>query len=143
MREKLNMSFWWQQLREEISPAQVIPDWDLRHPPPHPRPCFRCNQSGHWTKACPNPRALTKSYPTCGQWGHWKMDCPRDALASLRRSPPPTPGEWNIHRVTLVLLGRSPLLPKTPAQPYESCSNERTWVPAPWPVSQTRARNLG
>ena len=34
MREKLNMSFWWQQLREEISPAQVIPDWDLRPPPP-------------------------------------------------------------------------------------------------------------
>ena len=26
------MSFWWQQLREEISPAQVIPDWDLRPP---------------------------------------------------------------------------------------------------------------
>ena len=37
MREKLNMPFWWQQLREERSPAQVIPDWDLR---PAPRPCF-------------------------------------------------------------------------------------------------------
>ena len=32
MREKLNMSFWWQQLREEISPAQVIPKWGLRSP---------------------------------------------------------------------------------------------------------------
>ena len=38
MREKLNMSFWWQQLREEISPAQVIPDWDLRPPAPTPDP---------------------------------------------------------------------------------------------------------
>ena len=32
MREKLNMPFWWQQLREEISPAQVTPDQGLGTP---------------------------------------------------------------------------------------------------------------
>ena len=35
MREKLNMPFWWQQLKKEISLAQVIPEWGLRPPPPH------------------------------------------------------------------------------------------------------------
>ena len=30
------MPFWWQQIREEISLAQVIPDWDSRAPPAPP-----------------------------------------------------------------------------------------------------------
>ena len=38
VREKLNMPFWWQQLREEISLAQVIPEWGLRPTPLGP--CF-------------------------------------------------------------------------------------------------------
>ena len=67
---------------KEISLAQVIPKQGLRLVP---GPCFRCNQSGHWAKACPNPRPPTKACPTCGQWGHWKMDCPRGC--------PGTPGE--------------------------------------------------
>ena len=69
------MPFWQQQLREEISLAQVIPERGLRPAPPL-GPCFLCNQSGHWAKACPNPWPPTKLCPTCGQWGHWKMDCP-------------------------------------------------------------------
>ena len=36
VREKLNMPFWRQQLREEISLAQVILDWGLRPTPPDP-----------------------------------------------------------------------------------------------------------
>ena len=32
MREKLNMPFWWQQLRDEISLAQVIPERGLIPP---------------------------------------------------------------------------------------------------------------
>ena len=44
----------------------------------------------------------------------------------MERSPPPRPGEWNVHRDALAHLRRSPLLPGTPAQLYESCSNDRT-----------------
>ena len=58
---------------------------------------------------------------------------PRDALTSLGRSSPPRLGEWNVHRDALALLERSLLLPQTPAQPYESCSNDGGWVPAPLP----------
>ena len=76
-----------------------------------------------------------------GGTGRWTV--PRDALAPLGRSPPPRPGEWNVHRDALVPLGKSPLLCRTPAQPYESCSNAGARIPAPWPVSQTRAWNLG
>ena len=76
-----------------------------------------------------------------GVTGRWTV--PRDALAPLWRSPSPRPGEWNVHRDALAPLGKSPLLPRTPAQPYESCSNDGARVPAPWPVSRTRAQNLG
>ena len=55
----------------------------------------------------------------------------------------PRPGEWNVHRDALAHLGKFPLLLRTLAQPYESCSNDEAWVPAPQPVSQTRAQNLG
>ena len=64
-----------------------------------------------------------------GDTGRWTV--PRDALAPLGRSPPPRPGEWNVHRDSLGPLERSPLLPRTPAQPCESCSNDGAWVPAP------------
>ena len=76
-----------------------------------------------------------------GDTGRWTV--PRDTLAPLGRSPPPRPGEWTVHRDALMPLGKSPLLPRTPAQPQESCSNDEAWVPAPQPVSQTRAQNLG
>ena len=33
--------------------------------PPSPGPCFQCNKSGHWAKACPNPWAPTQACPTC------------------------------------------------------------------------------
>ena len=55
-------------IKEEISPAQVIADWNLRLPAPAwPGPCFQCNPSERWAKAC----------PTCSQWARWKMDCPQ------------------------------------------------------------------
>ena len=75
VREKLNMPFWRQQLREEINLAHVIPERDLR--PPIPGPCFRCNEFRTLGKGMPTPAAPPKACPTCGQWGHWKMDCPQ------------------------------------------------------------------
>ena len=41
--------------------------------PNPPGPCFRCNQTGHWAKSCPDPRPPTKPCPTCKQWatGKW------------------------------------------------------------------------
>ena len=144
MREKPNVHFWWQQLREEISPAQVIPYRDLRPPPPTPlRTLLLMQPVRTLGKGCLNPWPPQKhAQPVVnGDTGRWTV--PRDTLAPLGRSPSPRPGEWNIHRDALVPLGRSPLLPRTPAQPYESCSNGGAQVPAPQPMSQTRARNLG
>ena len=70
------MPFWWQQLREEISPAQVIPYRDLRPPPPTPpRTLLLMQPVRTLGKGCLNPWPPTKACPTCGQWGHWKMDC--------------------------------------------------------------------
>ena len=63
-----------------------------------------------------------------GDTERWTV--PRDALAALGRSPPPRPGEWNAHRDALAPLGKPLLLPRTPAQPYESCSNDGR-VPTP------------
>ena len=51
--------------RDQPSPSHPRPG--LKIPP---GPCFLCNQSGHWAKACPNPRPPTKACPTCSQWGH-------------------------------------------------------------------------
>ena len=64
-----------------------------------------------------------------GDTERWTV--PRDALTPVERSPPPRPGEWNAHRHALVSLERSPHLPQTPAQPYESYSNYRAQIPVP------------
>ena len=53
--------------------------------PPGPR--FRCNQTGHWAKSCPDPRPPTKPCPTCKKWGHLKMDCPQ-TLPIKSQGPP-------------------------------------------------------
>ena len=132
MREKLNMPFWRQQLREEISLAQVIPERGLRRPPGSDATSWDTGQRHAQTHS---PRKKHAQPVVSGDIGRWTV--PRDALTPLGRSPPPRPGEWNVHRVTLASLGRPPLLPKTPAQPYESCSNDRAQVPVPQPVSQT------
>ena len=113
------MPFWWQQLRDEISLAQVILERGLRPPPPDPA-----------SNATGQDIGQNHAQPVAnGDTGRWTVSM--DALAPLGRSPPPRPGEWNVHSDTLVPLGRSPLLPRTPAQPYESCCNDRGWVPAP------------
>ena len=74
-------------------------------------------------KGMPKPMAPHKTMPNL-----WPVGTLEDGL-----SPPPRPGEWNVHRDALAPLGKSPLLPRTPAQPYKSCSNDGARVPAPWP----------
>ena len=112
MREKLNMPFWQQQLRERNQPSPSHPRLGLKT---HPGPCFRCNQSGHWAKACPNLQPPQKhAQPVVsGDTGRWTV--PRDALTPLGRSPPPRPEEWNVHRDALAPPGRSPLVPQNPS----------------------------
>ena len=117
------MPFWWQQLREEISPAQVIPDWGLSSPL-DPASIATSQDIGQRHAQTHDPPQKCVQSVVNGDTGRWTV--PRDALAPLGRSPRPRPGKWNVHRDTLVPLGRSPLLPRTPAQPYESCSNDRT-----------------
>ena len=140
MREKLNMPFWQQQSSEEISLAQVSQN-GVKMPP---GALLLMQPVGTLVKGMPKPTAPQQKHAqpvASGDTGRWTA--PRDTLTPLRRSPPPRPGEWNVHRVALAPLGISPLLPKTPAQPYESCSSDKVQVPVPRPVSQTQARNLG
>ena len=74
MREKLNMPFWWQQLRDEISLAQVIPERGLRPPPPDPASDATSQDIGQ-----------KHAQPVAnGDTGRWTV--PRDALAPLGRS---------------------------------------------------------
>ena len=56
-------------------------------------PCFRCNQTGHWAKFCPNPWPPTKPCSTCKQWGHWEMDCPQ-TLTTKSQGPPQAQQQW-------------------------------------------------
>ena len=60
-------------------------------------------------------------------------------LARLTEAPPQKhaqpvangdTGRWTVPRDALAPLERSPLLPRTPAQPYESCSNDGAQVGA-------------
>ena len=97
-------------------PGPSHPRTRFKTRPSAPDPASDATSSGHRAKACPHPRSPQKhAQPMAnGDTGRWTV-C-RDALATL---------------------GKSPLLPRTPAQPYESCSNDGAQVPAPRPVSQT------
>ena len=125
------MPFWRQQLSEEISLAQVIPEQGLRTPrillPMHPVRTLG--------KGMPKPAAPHKSMPNLWPMGTLEDALSPHTLAPLGRSPPPRPGEWDVHRDALAPLGKSPLLPRTPAQPYYSCSNDGARVPGPWPMT--------
>ena len=120
------MPVWQQQLREEISLAQVIPEWGLRHHlPPYPLigPCFQCNQSGHLAKACPSPQSPTKVCPTLGQWGCWKMDCPQGCPGTSGEFP--TSQTWRVERPQ----GR-------PGTSEEILTSPQNSIPALWELFQ-------
>ena len=59
------MPFWWQQLRKEISLAQVIPEWGLRLPHPYPLPqaMLLMQPIGTLGKGMPEPTATDKNMP--------------------------------------------------------------------------------
>ena len=126
MREKLNMPFGQQHLRKEISLAQVIPEWGLRLPPDH---------ASDATSQDTEQRHVQTRSPPQKHAQPVEMGTLEDGLSPGMPWCPPRPGEWNLHRDALAHLRRSPLLPKTPAQLYESRSNDGAWVPAPQPLS--------
>ena len=132
VREKLNIPFWQQQLKKVISLAQVIPERGLRLPP-DPASNATSQDTGQRHAQTLSPPQKHAQPVANGDTGRWTV--PGDVLAPLGRSPPPRLEEWNVHRDDLVHLRRSPLLPRTPAQLYKSCSNDGAWVPAPQPVS--------
>ena len=90
VREKLNMPFWQQQLRKEISLAQVIPKWVLRLPldPASDVTSQDTGQRHVQTRSLPQKHAQPVANGDTGRW-----TVPRDALAPLGRTPPPRPGE--------------------------------------------------
>ena len=119
------MAFWQQQLREEISLAQVIPEQGLRLPsdPASDATSQDTGQRHAQTRGPPQKHAQPVAIEDTGRW-----TVSRDSLLPLERSSPPIPGECNVHRDALH---------------YESYSNDGTQVPAPKPISWTRAQNLG
>ena len=72
MREKLNMPFWWQQLRDEISLAQVIPERGLI-PPRTLLPMQPVRTLG---KGMPKPTGPHKSMPNL-----WPVGTLEDGLS--------------------------------------------------------------
>ena len=92
MIEQLNMLFWRQQLREEISLAQVIPERGLRPHPPDP--VSNATSQDTWQRHA-QTRALPQKHAqpvASGDTGRWTV--PRDALAPLGRSP--TSQTWRV-----------------------------------------------
>ena len=75
VREKLHMPLWWQQLKEEISLAQVIPDQDLRPPPTALNPASDA-ASQDTGQRMPEPMAPHKSVPNL-----WSMGRLEDGLS--------------------------------------------------------------
>ena len=137
MREKLNMSFWRQQLRKEISLAQVIPERGLR-PTPDPASDATSQDTEKRHAQSHSPPKKHAQPVASGDTGRWTV--PRDALAPLGRSSPPRPGEWNVHRDALAPLGKPPLLPRTLAQPYKSGSNDGAQFQSPGPCPKHELR---
>ena len=85
VREKLNMPFWRQQLREEISLAQVIPERGLRPHPPDP--VSNATSQDTWQRHA-QTRALPQKHAqpvASGDTGRWTV--PRDALACRESCP--------------------------------------------------------
>ena len=128
------MPFWQQQLKKEISLAQVIPKWGLRLSldPASDATSQDTGQRHAQTRGPPQKHAQPVANGDTGRW-----TVPGGALAPLERYPPPRPGEWNVHRDALVHLRRSPLLPGTPAQLYKSCSNDGAGFQPPARVLNT------
>ena len=60
-------------IQEKNSTPLAHRPWPTCIGPNPPGPCFRCNQTGHWAKSCPNPRPPTTPCPTYKQWatGKW------------------------------------------------------------------------
>ena len=124
--------------RDQPGPSHPRMGLKTPSPPPAPPPDTASNATGQDTG---QRHAQTRGPPqkhaqpvASGDTGRWTV--PRGALMPLEWSPPPRPGEWNAHRDALVPLGKPPLLPRTPAQHYKSCSNDGAWVPTPSPCPE-------
>ena len=73
------MPFWRQQLKKEISLAQVIPEWGLRPPPPlrpHHRTLLPMQPVRTLGKGMPKPAVPHKSMPNL-----WPMGTLEDGLS--------------------------------------------------------------
>ena len=132
MREKLNMSFWRQQLRKEISLAQVIPERGLR-PTPDPASDATSQDTEKRHAQSHSPPKKHAQPVASGDTGRWTV--PRDALAPLGRSPPPRPGEWSVHRDTLACRGHLHFSPEPQSSPTRvvPMTGPRFQPPSPCP----------
>ena len=115
MREKLNMPFWQQQLRDEIQPSTSHHRPELKIPPPDlasDATSWDTRQRHAQTHSPPQKHARPVANGDTGRW-----IVPRDTLVPLGRSLTPRLGGWNVHRDTLVPLGRFPHLPDSQPNP--------------------------
>ena len=89
---KDNMPFWWQQLRKEISLAQVIPERGLR--PPLPQTLLPMQPARTLGKGMPKPADPHKNMPNLWPMGTLKMDCPQGSPDTLGEVP--TSQTWRV-----------------------------------------------
>ena len=110
--------------RDQSGPS--LPRLGLKTHPPAPASDAASQDTGQrhaQTRGPPQKHAQPVAIEDTGRW-----TVSRDSLLPLERSSPPIPGECNVHRDALH---------------YKSYSNDGTQVPAPKPISWTRAQNLG
>ena len=128
-------------------PGPSHPRLGLKTPPPTPTPSLdpvsNATSQDTWQRHAQARSPPQQYVQPLASGDAVRCTVPMDALAPLGSSPPPRPGEWNVHRAALAPLRRSSLLPRIPSQLYESCSNDGVGVPASQPMSQTQALNLG
>ena len=83
-------------VKRRDQPGPSHPRTGLKTRPPDPASDATSQDAGQRHAQTRGPPQKHAQPVANGDTGRWTV--PRDALAPLGRSPPPRPGEWNVHR---------------------------------------------